>query len=118
MKRRRIVFLKKQKGVSVAGMTALQFIREGSRIAEDRGGGRVSEITYADGMVTIRKITADGKPCRDYGTIKMGDAGGVQRDVKLEADGVIFPAHLCEQLLFVDEDEPEDIEQPAKPIKR
>lgn len=114
MKRQRIIFLKKQKGQSMMGVTSLQFVKEGSLISIDKGGGRVASMIYKDGMVEIRKVTLDGKPCRNWGVVKMGETNGVQKDVKLEADCVIFPAHLCEAMLAVDED---DEEQTARPVQ-
>jgi hypothetical protein len=109
MKKQRVVFLKKQKGQTLMGVTSLQFVREGSRISPDHGGGFVGSMVYKDGMIEVRKVDAECKPLRKFGSVMQGE-----KRVDLEADCVIFPAHLCEVMLAVDEDD----EAPAKPIQQ
>ena len=111
-KRQRIVFIKKEKGRSLMGVTALQFVRDGAVIDVEKGGGQVSSMYYADGMVQLRKSNKDGTPCRNFGSIMVGE-----KRVPLVADGAIFPAHMCEAMLFVDEDDGAE-EQPAKPTQQ
>lgn len=108
-KRKRIVFIKKEKGRSLMGVTQLQFVRDGATIDVDKGGGKVGSMYYADGMVTLRKVDDNGKPCRNFGSVMVGE-----KRVPLIADGAIFPAHVCEAMLFVEEDDGDE-EQPAKP---
>ena len=107
-KRTRIVFIKKEKGRSLMGVTALQFVRDGAKIDVEKGGGFVGSMYYHDGMVTLRKVDEAGKPCRNFGTVMVGE-----KKVPLIADCAIFPAHMCEAMLGVDED---DGEEAAKPV--
>jgi hypothetical protein len=110
-KRKRIVFIKKEKGRSLMGVTQLQFVRDGARIDVEKGGGTVGSMYYSDGMIVLRKVDDKGQPCRNFGSVMVGE-----RKVPLIADGAIFPAHVCEAMLFVEEDDGE--EEPAKPVQQ
>ena len=64
--------------------------------------------------VYIKKIDAEGKPLRNFGSVAM--PRNLQR--QLIADGVAFPVSLTEGILFVEEDVEDFDPPPAKPIKR
>lgn len=97
-------FVRKQKGVTLMGVTQGETVIKGMKIAEDKGGGIVDSITMRDGMIYIRKVNKDGTPCRKYGTISMPQDGG--KMLALEADGMAFPASMTLAVLFDEVAEP------------
>ena len=111
MKEQRIIFLQKQRGVSIMGITQLDYVVDGQELAAERGGGRIGSMMLKDGMIYVRKVGADGKPHRHFGSV--ATTGGKTRE--LIADGIAFPSNLCKAILFQDV-EAADEEAPAKPI--
>jgi hypothetical protein len=111
MKQQRIIFLKKQKGTSIMGITQLDFVVEGQQLAAERGGGRIGSMVLKDGMIYVRKVDAEGKPHRQFGAVAM--SGGKVK--QLVADGIAFPAHLAAGMLF--DDVEDEIAEPAKPAE-
>jgi hypothetical protein len=65
-----------------------QYIVEGQAATPNEGGGFIGRMELAGGLIYVRKVTADGKPHRDFGTVAVqGD-----KRTKLLADGVAISA--------------------------
>jgi hypothetical protein len=105
MKEQRIVFLRKAKGTNIMGITQGEYVVDGQPIAAEKGGGKIASMVLKDGMIYIRKVDAEGKPHRKFGSVAL--PGGVMKP--LIADGIAFPAHLTSAILF------EDVEVAAVP---
>jgi hypothetical protein len=102
VKQQRIVYIQKQagKGIMGIGQTAAKYLVDGMTLPADRGGGAIGSMVLQDGLIYIRKVFPDGRPCRAFGSVAI--PGNVQK--ALVADGVAFPAASCEGILFVDEE--------------
>lgn len=118
MKQQRIVYIQKQagKGIMGIGQTAAKYLVDGMTLPADRGGGAIGSMVLQDGLIYIRKVFPDGRPCRSFGSVAI--PGNVQK--ALVADGVAFPAASCEGILFVDEDVPDGPQDPQteRPVQQ
>lgn len=114
MKEQRIIFLKKPKGSSIMGITQGEYVVDGMAIGAEKGGGKISSMVLKDGMIYIRKVDAEGKPCRNFGSVALPGSQGQNKP--LIADGVAFPALPGMVLLFEDV-EAADAEAPARPAQ-
>ena len=70
MKQQRIVYIQKQagKGIMGIGQTAAQYLVDGMALPADRGGGAIGSMVLQDGLIYIRKVFPDGRPCRSFGS--------------------------------------------------
>lgn len=97
---KRVRFARVPTGSRVQGVygPTKQYLVEGEDAEPNQGGGRIGRMELAGGQLYIRKVTGEGKPHRDYGTVAIkGD-----KKVKLQGDGVCVSAEGY-VLLFDDE---------------
>ena len=112
MKRQRITFIRKQKGVLFQGISQeAVYLTEGMVVGAPQGGGRIGEMFLQDGLICIRKVDANGKPIRDFGTVSVG--GGPK---KIVGDFVAVPSNETVSFVVSEEDAPD--EAPAKPVQQ
>jgi len=116
VKQKRIVYIQKQQGKTIMGIgqTAARYLVEGMELPADRGGGKIGSMELLGDLVYIKKIDAEGKPLRNFGSVAM--PRNLQR--QLIADGVAFPVSLTEGILFVEENVEDFDPPPAKPIQQ
>lgn len=98
---KRVVFLRVPSGSKVRGIysAGTDFLVDGNPCPGTEGGGVLGSVELQGSQLVFRKVTAEGKHCRDYGTVS------VRGETKqLIADGASVGAHGY-TVLFVDEDD-------------
>ena len=92
---KRVLYVRVPTGSKIQGIHGAdtQYLVEGQDASPNQGGGKIGRMELAGGQLYIRKVGADGKPHRDFGTVAVkGD-----KKVALICDGVAVSAqgYVC-----------------------
>lgn len=115
--KRKVLYFRNDEKLVIQGLGAPAEVLPGQPIPNTgkHGGGIVDRIELDErGMLAIYKRTPEGKPHRNFGGTAIGNT-----KVQFSCAGVMVPAIRCNGILFdEEEEEPSDLNQPAKALPK